>query len=188
MPAIARNSVDLPLPDLPLIAVDFAGMQGEAAALQQQPPVGQGKVEVAQAQVGAGRDRPLRTVPGQRPGGDDRAVEGRETFDLGAPRREGGVVVDDPGHRALHLAERIDDAHQPAELHLAREIAGGGDDDGEDNRHLRIAGDQRVELLGPPHDAQPVLDHVDEAAAQLLLLLLLAAVEGDALHVLAQAH
>ena len=59
----------------------FAGMQGEAAALQQQPPVGQRKVEVAQAQLGAGRDGALRAVPGQRAGGDDRAVEGCETFD-----------------------------------------------------------------------------------------------------------
>ena len=76
----------------------------------------------------------------------------------------------------------------PPSSHRAGEIARRGDHDREDHRHLVVADGQRVQQLHPPHDRAPVADHRAEPVQQQPLLLMLAAVQRDALHVLAHPH
>ena len=85
------------------------------------------------------RERGLRLRPRSSNAGSSRCgrlglghrlAEGGQPVDVGLPVGEAGEGVDEPGQRALHLAEGVGRLGQHAERDLAGEVARRGDDIG----------------------------------------------------------
>ena len=170
-----------------------AGDQGRLAprkrqrrVRQQHLAVGQRERETFGRDVGPPRlgyhlDRAIGLVVGCRLQADQAIHDGAQ---LGQDR----VVVDEERERALHLAEGRRRLGHHAERNGAGKEPRRRHEIGEDDRELGIARLVEGELrLGEQH-APAVVEHVGEARVECLGLVLLAAIEGDALGILAHAH
>ena len=170
MPAIARNSVDLPEPDGPVTSVRSPRANAKPSAATSGAPFGRRT---------ARSSRPMR-VAGRRPATCDRwrrcrrrparcrshASKPSSRVDHRAPFRQRAIGRDEERQRVLHAAEGGRGLHHAAELHLAGEIGRRDQDVGKQHRGLRIARGEGRQLLGAAHDAEPVLDHAAEALEQ----------------------
>ena len=188
MPAMARNKVDFPDPVRPVITVELPGVNVTAAFSSSFSPLGSSSVRSVTWTGPSAIGSRITPPAGRRAGHHDRTMERGESFDDGTPLRQRAVHVDEPGQRALHLRKRAGDAHQPAELDRAAEVTRRGHHDREYPGDLVVAIDQRIQPLGPGHDAPPIGDHIIKPLEEVAFLLMLAVVERDALHVLAEAH
>src|SRR5207248_6076592 len=99
-----------------------------------------------------------------------------------------GVARHNEGQGILHLTKRRGYLHQPAELDLLREIARRRDDEREDDHELLIAAREPGQFLAAADDVPPVQHAMREAVLEDAVFAALAAVERDALGMLAQAH
>jgi len=124
------------------------------------------------------------------PGGDrlDPALEPREALDDRLVFGDRGVTADDERQRFLHLAKGRDNLHQPAQLDTLGEIFRRGDEERKYKRDLLVAGGEPGEPLAAADDVPPIGDDAAEAAVEDAIFMRLAAVERDALGVLAQPH
>src|SRR5439155_19068561 len=113
--------------------------------------------------------------------------EASEPLHHRAPVGDVRVRGHDEAQRVLHLPEGGSGLDESAEGDRTLEEARGRHDEGEDNRRLAIAGGEPRQSLLLTHDAPPVPHHGSEALAEAAELVGLAAVEGHALGVLAEA-
>ena len=93
MPASARNSVDLPEPERPVMTTEWPGSSIRSASVEQLRPVRQLEREVAHLH------RSVRRIGQRQPGaecgarGDDRTMERREPLDDGVPLGQVGIAA-----------------------------------------------------------------------------------------------
>ena len=187
MPAIARNSVDLPAPDGPVTSTRSPAEMTMSSAATSGAALRQVHHEVLDPDgilAGVRRD----VDPGRRGRGGlralDRDIETVEPRDHRPPFRELPVRIDEKRQRGLHAAEGGRRLHQAAELDRAGEIRGADDDEGKDGRYLGIARGEEGQLLGARMICSQVADQPSEAVEQSLALIGLAAQEGDLLGIL----
>ena len=191
MPAMARNSVDLPAPDGPVTSTRSPGENTMCSALTSGSPLGRRTRKLIErnrvrrlARQHLDRRRRQRDVAA----GDDRVLESGQPRDHRAVLRDRLVGRDEIGQRGLHAVERGGGLHQAAELHGAGEIGRAHHQIGKDHRGLRIALREEGQLLLPLHDGDPVRHHEAEAAEVALALGGFAVQRRDLLGILARAH
>ena len=188
MPAIARNSVDLPDPEGPASSTRSCGAIVMPSAATCGLP------------FGSAISSPLRVIPAASAAATliagaaasiacalrDRRLEAGEALDHGAPFGERAVHIDEERQRVLHAVEGGCRLRQPAKLKVAGEIRRADEDEREHHRGLIVARGEERQLLRPRHDPQPVGDDGREALQQTVALGLLAAQQRNLLGVLAR--
>ena len=110
------------------------------------------------------------------------AVHGR------APLREGGVVGDEPGQRGVDLPEGVRELGQGAKRERAREVARRGDQQRKEIGKLADEGLEHQVLAVAQDQALDVVVQGLETAERNATFLRLAAIERDALGLLAQPY
>ena len=190
MPAMARNSVDLPAPEGPVISVRSPSRKVSASAATTGSPCGsRTRSCLSSIACAAGRNADRGGACREVPRACNRHLEAVETRDNGAPFGEPAVDRDEEGQRPVDFVEGVCRLLDAAELQLAGKKVGRRHQDiGKDHRCLRIALGEDGQTLGAAHDAVPVGDDAAEAAHQPLALGGLALHQRDLLGVLARAH
>mmetsp|Transcript_20799 Transcript_20799/g.62054 ORF Transcript_20799/g.62054 Transcript_20799/m.62054 type:complete len:340 (-) Transcript_20799:1008-2027(-) len=138
---------------------------------------------------GAGLLRDLHELAGALAAGALHALhEGAQALEARREGRDGLELPDDDGQVASHAGEGAGRLPDDAEPDGAREVAGRRHEHRQDLRedHVGPAGDIQIPLRA--QDLPLVVDRARHASRDLLLLLRLAAVEGDALGVLPEPH
>ena len=166
MPASARNSVDFPEPERPVMTTEWPRSSTRSASASSFAPFGSSMVASRICTAPSGASASVRSGAERGARRDHRAVERGEPLDDGVPLRQIGIPGDEPRQRVLHPAERAGRLGQPAQRDLAGEEARCGDDEREHHRHLLVARGERVQHLGALHDRPPVADHAGEAMAE----------------------
>src|SRR5262249_45050180 len=149
VPAIARNSVDLPAPDGPVSSTRSPAAMAMSLATISAVPCGsrtrrssistrslpsRAETTIAGVAVAAARDGARGRGGGGAPRPAPRMVEGAARREPPPPLRELAIGVDDKRQRALHAGERGGGLHQPAELNRSGKIGGTDHDEGKDDR------------------------------------------------------
>src|SRR5262245_48125559 len=119
---------------------------------------------------------------------DDRVVKPGQTVHSRFPGGDAGIQVDEPAECLLDLTECMRDLDQAPHLNGAREETRRGYQEGEYHGDLVISDGEEVQVLLPPHDRPPVGKDLRETPTQPPHLILFAAVQRHALHVLAETH
>ena len=191
MPAMARNSVDLPAPEGPVTSTRSPASSTRCSASTSGSPLGRrtARWSIATALAPSrGTTSITGGVSAACAAGLDRLLE------PGQPRHHRLIFGDRPvggdeiGQRVLHAVEGRRGLHQAAELHRAGEIGRAHHHIGKDHRGLRIARGEERELLLPLHDGDPVVDHAAEAVEVALAFGRFAVQRGDLLGIFARAH
>ena len=116
MPAMARNSVVLPQPEVPRTSTRAPSGMSMSASATSVRPLGSARSTWSSSRLPSPAST---TTPGVLAllllRGHDGGVETGQTVDRGFPAGEADVGVDEPGQRSLHLAEGAGDLDQSAE-------------------------------------------------------------------------
>ena len=165
------------------------GVDVQGGRVEEAPSIRQAQMESVDDQGGArGRrhlDRPRRGR--QLRGPDQLLLEADQPVDARRPLGDAGVGVDKPTERGLDLAEGEGGLGQPAQGDRARKEPRRRHEDGKDGRRLAVPRREEGQAALGLHQSPPGPPDVAEGDAQLLLLVRLAAIERDALGVLADA-
>src|SRR5579871_396773 len=172
MPAMARRSVLLPEPDGPLTSSLSPGATAASIPLIKVRPSGRPRSSFSISRSSP-RASPIAMPAPSAPAASALAIAWsklikRSTLALLVYQgriigRTGGVDVDKPGERSLHLAESIRGLGQDAEGDDAGEVVGRSDDIGKDTRERAVETDEPVEPLVQQHGLVPIGDHLGES-------------------------
>jgi hypothetical protein len=113
-------------------------------------------------------------------------LETRESFHDGAPCSNVCVRGNDEAKRILHLAKRRSSLHESAKQNLTPEVALGHDDEGENDRCLRVSRSEPCKPLLLSHNAPPVAHYAAETFAKTTELAGFTVVKCHALRVLTE--
>ena len=116
------------------------------------------------------------------------AREARKTTDDCSELCDCIVDRNEVRERILHAAEGRGRLHEAAERHGTGEVLRRRHDEWHDDGQLAVAVDIEVQELRPAHELPVILDDFRKALREADRFRLLAAVEGNALAVLAHAH
>ena len=189
-PAIARNSMVLPVPGSPTMSTRSPGAISTCRSLSVVQPVGVAISRFSKRDLAAGRLDELDPVLGRAEPvhRHNRLAEARDAQQSGAPVGDGAEIIDEPPQGLLHLNKGADDHHQRAEGKIAAEVSRRRNQDRRDDREpavtCRDPGEPRARADDPPHHAENVL----ELGSEALLLILFAAIERHAVTMLVEAH
>ncbi len=118
----------------------------------------------------------------------DRRVEGDEAVQHRGEACKRSIIVDEEGERAFDLAERLRGLCHHAQLDLAEEIEGRGEDEGNDRAQLAIEASEGGELFAQLDHVDVIADDRGESFAEAHPLGRLAVQQRDLFAIFAQAR
>jgi len=121
-----------------------------------------------------------------------RAIDGlakrRQTVHGRLPTGESNIGIHEPTQRVPHVSKRSRRLHQSTEREGARKETRRGGNERNDRRCLAVACRKPRQLPLTPHDCPPRGEHIAKARTESAQLVLLAAIESHALHVVAEPY
>ena len=189
MPANTRNRVDLPDPERPVTTTEWPGCNTSSACSSSFTPFGSAIVTSRSCTVPSAASIRWKSCPAAARAATMARWNVVRRSTMARHCASVRIPADEPRQRSLHLAECI---RRSASAHPAAspgEVARRGNDERKYHRHLVVACGQRVEQLGALHDA-PTSCRSPPAKRwpRRPFSSRLAAIQRDALHVLAHAH